>query len=174
MANLYIPRFWWITLLTVPFLFAFRRRAMEIKVKLLAQTANSTISSIEAGNYKAILVEDGARKVKVKHETRIPAGRYRIIKRTYGRIFEKYRADFGQEYVLELENVPGFTDILIHIGNSISDTSGCLLPNYEYYMSYGNYYGRESTQAYKDLYEIVRKAFDQGLEVFIDIDRSEP
>lgn len=55
---------------------------------------------------------------KVKGETAIPSGRYRIVLRQSPR--------FGR--VLPwLQDVPGFEWILMHAGNKTADTEGCLL-----------------------------------------------
>lgn len=55
---------------------------------------------------------------KVKGQTAIPAGRYRLTLRQSPR--------FGR--VLPwLQDVPGFEWILIHAGNKSADTEGCLL-----------------------------------------------
>ena len=48
----------------------------------------------------------------------IPAGRYRI--------WLRYSPKF-QMLLPEISNVPGFTDILIHAGNTEKDTLGCVL-----------------------------------------------
>lgn len=55
---------------------------------------------------------------KVKGQTAIPAGRYRVVLRQSPR--------FGR--VLPwLQDVPGFEWILLHAGNRSADTEGCLL-----------------------------------------------
>ena len=58
-----------------------------------------------------------ANEGKIPGATAIPDGRYRIIMRQSPK--------FG--YVPELLNVPGYTDVLIHAGNSDKDTAGCIL-----------------------------------------------
>ena len=57
--------------------------------------------------------------VKVKHETAIPYGEYQVVM-SFSNKF--------QVYLPELLDVPGFSGIRIHAGNSEVDSSGCLLP----------------------------------------------
>lgn len=57
-------------------------------------------------------------KIKVSGETAIPTGRYKIIINKS----PKFKRDLPR-----LQNVPGFTGILIHRGNTNRDTSGCIL-----------------------------------------------
>lgn len=57
-------------------------------------------------------------KVKVKHETAIPYGTYQVVMSF---------SDRFQKYLPELLNVPGFSGIRIHSGNTEVDSSGCLL-----------------------------------------------
>lgn len=56
--------------------------------------------------------------VKVLGETAIPYGTYEIV-RTFSNRFKKV--------LPELLNVPHFTGVRIHAGNSASDSAGCLL-----------------------------------------------
>lgn len=66
---------------------------------------------------------------KVMHETRIPAGRYRlVINRVLTDLTKKYQKNYSWfKYHIMLENVPGFTGIYIHIGNHDDHTSGCII-----------------------------------------------
>lgn len=74
-------------------------------------------------------LEDAPRAVKVPGRTRIPAGTYGIAVRTAGGFHARYAARFGALHrgMLQLADVPGFTDILVHCGNAAGDTAGCLL-----------------------------------------------
>ena len=74
-------------------------------------------------------LEDEFRTIKKFEETRIPAGTYFLSLRTHGGHHERYKRRFGTVHhgMIEIESVPGFTDVLIHIGNKDDDTAGCLL-----------------------------------------------
>lgn len=63
-------------------------------------------------------LEDTFRKIKIKHETCIPSGRYEIIMTLSTRF---------KRIMPLLLNVPGFDGIRIHSGNDAGDTSGCIL-----------------------------------------------
>ena len=76
------------------------------------------------------VLEDEVRKTKVMHETCIPEGTYRvgIHPNAAGRFVTAYKKRWDwHRGVMELKNVPGFTDVLIHTGNRDDHTSGCLL-----------------------------------------------
>lgn len=136
---------------------------MIFTVQNLAETKNSTASIIYLGDtFMGFVIEDGHRSTKDPGVTRIPGGTYATRKRTWGGHYESYRRRFGHEFVLELLDVPGFTSILVHIGNSVDDTSGCLLINTGFYKDSktGDYVGVQSTQAYLDFYETIKHSND--------------
>ena len=70
------------------------------------------------------------KEVKVAEKTAIPTGRYKI---DMGTISPKYclkpwyfkNCHGGR--VPRLVNVPGYSGVLIHIGNTAKDTAGCIL-----------------------------------------------
>lgn len=130
---------------------------LNLRVDLIDETKDSTVSSLYAnGNFLSFVIEDGHRDIKEWGKTRIPGGKYNVIKRRYGRFYERYKSQMGHDFVLELENVPNFTAILIHSGNTIKDTNGCLLPNEYYTKRDGNWVGSSSRSAYKKLYDIAK------------------
>jgi len=73
-----------------------------------------------SNSFNGFAVEDRVRApgVKVQDETAIPAGPYKM------RISKSVR--FGRD-LPELLDVPGFSGIRIHKGNSAADSSGCLI-----------------------------------------------
>lgn len=120
------------------------------------------------GEYECGILEDEPRMVKVYGKTRIPEGTYDINFRTSGRLHEKYKKRFAfHEGMLELQNVPDFTFIYIHIGNTHLDTLGCLLTG-ENFSPSGNYI-YNSTKAYEKLYLKVLENYDPGREFKISI-----
>lgn len=146
---------------------------MLLELFEIASTTNSTASLMAVdGRPLCFVVEDGARDKKVKHETRIPAGVFKILPRKSGSFFTKYAKAFGHKFVLHLQDVPGFEFILIHIGNTIRDTSGCLLVNRFVGLGVdGNFSGTDSTSVYKLLYSLAEAALERGEEIYIKINR---
>jgi hypothetical protein len=123
------------------------------------------------GAFECYGLEDEYRRDKVAEETRIPGGEYRVAFRTYGRHHERYEKIFADIHIgmLEITGVPGFTDILIHRGNTEKDTAGCLLVGDEV-----NNNRVEpgllsaSTSAYRRFYTKVADALANGEEVTIE------
>lgn len=147
---------------------------MELKMTKVSETKVSTVSKLEInGQFICFILEDGHRDIKEYGETRIPAGRYQIIQRYAGRHFEKYKDRFDHEWSLYIPDVPNFKWIMLHIGNTIKDTEGCLLTgNMVGYIpeddTFKVYY---STKAYLRLYALLKKAFDEKLQIWLTIKR---
>jgi hypothetical protein len=121
--------------------------------------------------FLAYTLEDEHRDKKVMHETRIPAGVYKITLQKAGRFHTKYKskfankgADWWQGSIL-VNDVPGFTGILWHIGNRQSATSGCLLLGLD--QKEIDWVG-SSTAAFERVYPIVRDAVMSGEEVTVE------
>jgi hypothetical protein len=92
---------------------------MVITVKRLYKTENSTIGEMLIdGVFECFTLEDKERPIKIKGETAIPKGTYRVI------INESNR--FKRLLPL-LIDVPNFEGVRIHSGNSNHDTEGCIL-----------------------------------------------
>jgi len=68
------------------------------------------------------------KKRKVPNETAIPTGVYEVTLKTQSQKFkDKINYQFCKGYLPRLKNVPGYSGILIHIGNWASDSAGCIL-----------------------------------------------
>lgn len=102
---------------------------MKIGVERFVSGERATLGLLRLdGAFHCFTLEDIYRPEKVAGETRIPAGSYSISVRTHGGFHRRYSNRFAfHQGMLELDAVPGFTDILIHPGNSHEHTEGCLL-----------------------------------------------
>lgn len=75
-------------------------------------------------------LEDQYQEIKVRAETRIPAGIYEIViqrEETPKTLSYRKRYPHWFKSHLMLKDVPGFIGIYIHIGNTDADTEGCIL-----------------------------------------------
>ena len=94
---------------------------MNIIIKRIFKGPDYTIGRLSIdGKYFCDTLEDTVRApgVKIPGKTAIPAGKYKI-KLTESLRFKKLMP--------RLENVPGFTGVLIHAGNTAEDSGGCIL-----------------------------------------------
>ena len=133
---------------------------MELNIVRIDQTENSTISKLWIDNkFMGFILEDGEHASKIHGQTRIPGGRYKIIK-DYS---TRFKYQFG--YCWHIIDVPGFSEIKIHKGNWITDTEGCLLPNREIGFDGSNYYGINSKSTYDPMMAMLRMEDSHWLDV---------
>ena len=115
-------------------------------------------------------LEDEYRTLKVSGETRIPAGKYRLGLRLTGSHHGRYRRKFPDIHngMIEILHVPGFTDILLHIGNRADDTAGCLLvgDTAEQNVTDEGRIG-SSTSAYLRIYPVIAQMIENRDRVWI-------
>lgn len=80
---------------------------------------DATLGELYINNhFFCFTLEDKVRDEKIKHETAIPAGKYEVV------------INFSERFKVLMPlllNVPNYVGIRIHPGNSIADTSGCIL-----------------------------------------------
>ena len=116
-------------------------------------------------------LEDERRALKVKGETRIPAGVYSIQLRKEGGFHEKYTKKYYGMHrgMLHITDVPNFEYILIHTGNTDEHTAGCLIvgDSQENNIILKDGFVGKSVNAYKRIYPSIAKAIEQGQEVII-------
>ena len=144
---------------------------MELKVYRYSSQSQTTLGALQIdGKFECYTLEDQHQDIKVKGETRIPAGKYNIGLRTVGGFDARYKAKFSfHKGMLQVLNVPGFEYILIHVGNDEDDTAGCLLVgNTANNNRLNKGFIGDSTTAYKKMYIKVLKAIESGLDVTIE------
>lgn len=119
---------------------------MELYLHRDTLLAGTTLGKLYInGVYECEVLEDLYRgnAPKVPAATCIPNGRYRV------RITPSPR--FKRDLPL-VENVPGFSGIRIHAGNTADDTEGCLLPGRKRGTINGRQAVLESTAAFNALF----------------------
>lgn len=107
------------------------------------------------------------KKIKVHGKTAIPTGTYTVTLDVVSPKFSKYKQyEFCQGKLPRLLNVPGFEGILIHIGNTETDTDGCLL------VGDNKVVGKvtNSTATFKELYAKMQEAVAKGEDITITIE----
>ena len=122
-------------------------------------------------------LEDERRALKVKGETRVPAGTYKIELRNEGGFHQRYTKKYPGIHrgMLHIVDVPNFEYILIHTGNTDEHTAGCLIVGdaQENNLLLPDGFVGKSVNAYKRIYPSIAKAISQGEEVtitYIDYD----
>lgn len=117
-------------------------------------------------------LEDEFREVKVKGETRIPAGKYEIvINKVNTPLTKRYQDKYSWfKYHLMLKDVPNFQGIYIHIGNRGDDSDGCILVGDSANNNrIGNGEISQSTACFIRLYSELYDYLEAGKKAFITI-----
>ena len=104
---------------------------------------------------------------KVYAETAIPTGTYNVrmdVKSPKYSSYSWYKNLCGGN-MPRLENVPGFSGILIHPGNTALDSSGCIL------VGKNTKVGQitDSKNTFSKLYKKMKKAYDKGEKITLEI-----
>ena len=106
---------------------------MKLELKRFSAGNDSTLGLMFVdGEFECFTLEDEYREKKVKGETRIPAGTYKVAKReVVSGLTEKYRSKYPWfDYHFMLHDVPNFQYVYIHVGNDDDHTDGCILVGY--------------------------------------------
>lgn len=137
---------------------------MELKLNRIFLGSSATIGELYIDKkYIADTLEDRVRPEgeKVYGKTAIPEGVYKVVL-SYSQRFKKI--------LPEILNVPNFTGIRMHCGNSSADSSGCVL--------IGTWNGEKedwisnSKVAFNKLMSLLQKAADNKEKITITINNS--
>lgn len=124
---------------------------MKIEVLRLFTDAAVTLSKIFIdGDFFCYGLEDPVREKKIYAETAIPEGIYKVGTRWSPKFSKKHNHD-----MLWVKEVPNYEYILIHWGNTIKDTAGCLLVGNRLGALNGQVAILNSLNTYKQFYEKV-------------------
>lgn len=128
---------------------------METKIIRIAQGKKSTLSQLYInGIFQCYLLEDKIRETKIPAETAIPNGNFKLKLNTYGAMNVKYKTAFGNVHqgMIEISELPNFSSVYIHCGNTIIQTAGCPLCGFGFQLINGDYQVLQSIAAYKMIY----------------------
>ena len=149
---------------------------MELEVLRFSSQSDSTsgllFENTNVGKkFLCYTLEDERRALKVKGETRVPAGTYKIKLRKEGGFHARYTKKYGGFHrgMLHICDVPNFEYILIHTGNTDEHTAGCLLvgDSQENNVIIKDGFIGKSGNAYKRIYPAIAKAIELNEEVTI-------
>ncbi|HWQ32535.1 MAG TPA: DUF5675 family protein [Blastocatellia bacterium] len=131
---------------------------MELVLNRKFLTDRATIGELARadGQHICWILEDVVRSAKIKGRTAIPAGRYRIGITMSPR--------FKRKLPLLLD-VPYYTGVRIHPGNSAEDTEGCLMPG----LVRGTNFVGQSRAAFDKVFSLIASALAKGEECWITI-----
>tara|TARA_R100000656_G_scaffold16637_1_gene15775 strand:- start:169 stop:645 length:477 start_codon:yes stop_codon:yes gene_type:complete len=158
---------------------------MKLKVLRFSSQEDSTsgllFEDTDLGlKFLCYTLEDERRALKVKGETRVPAGTYKLALRKEGGFHKRYKGKYGAWHrgMLHVTEVPGFEWILIHTGNTDEHTGGCLLlgDSQENNVIIKDGFVGKSGNAYKRVYSPIARNIEKGNEVtieYIDLDSNE-
>lgn len=124
---------------------------------------------LNENKFEAFTLEDEQRTKKVNGETRIPAGLYFI---KFQKIVTPKTISYRNRYDwfsfhLQIMNVPGFTNVYLHVGNYDTDTDGCVLLGLTADAELGTI--GKSVKAFKSFYLKVAPILEKGEQVSLRI-----
>lgn len=129
---------------------------MRTKILRVAEGKQSTLSHLYIdGIFQCYLLEDKIRTVKIPKQTAIPTGNYTLRLNTWGGMNAEYRQKFPKLHkgMIEINGLPNFSFVYIHIGNTYRQTAGCPLCGYGFEFVNGDYQVLRSKDAYQMIYQ---------------------
>lgn len=126
---------------------------MQLRLIRKPSTETTTIGELFVdGEFFCYTLEDKVRPVKIKSQTAIPSGTYKVI--------ITWSPRFKKQLPL-LIGVPNFDGIRIHPGNTHRDTEGCILVGEQVH-------GEsilQSKKAFNKLYDLISKSTDVSITI---------
>lgn len=146
---------------------------MELVLQRTHDNGSDTIGMLSNGTSQlCFILEDTFRVEKIKGETRIPAGRYRVQLRKVGTMHTDYANKYGKMHhgMLEITGIPNYSAVMFHIGNTKSDTAGCpLVGDSLMLLKPGVRQVQNSTACYKRVYPLIAAELVAGREVWVNV-----
>lgn len=153
--------------------------AREIKLQRIFSDNETTIGymvDLTDMSLQGYTCEDQRQVQKIMKETRIWAGRYKLVlNKVVTDKTKEYQKKFPWfKYHIMVENVKDFAGIYIHIGNNEKNTDGCILLGDTLHnlsipaIAKGNPL-TESTDAFERFYKKYFPILESGKEVYITI-----
>lgn len=132
---------------------------MKLTLKRYQSLNGTTLGRLFNGStFICFTLEDAVRDAKVFGETAIPAGTYDITVTMSPR--------FGKLLPL-VNNVPGYSGVRIHPGNTKRDTEGCILPGDT--VSHDGQTIYNSRIAFGKVMDLITKALNSKEQVTLEI-----
>ena len=133
---------------------------MLVELKRFKSDPDGTLGILSVdGDFRCFTLEDPPQEEKIPGNTCIPAGTYPLDLRTNGGMTQRYAKKYEHHRgMLWLRGVPDFQFVYIHIGNTVKDTSGCILVGTGANALFGRpdddlYFVSSSATAYENLYK---------------------
>ncbi|WP_209331852.1 DUF5675 family protein [Lunatimonas salinarum] len=119
----------------------------------------------------AYTLEDAHRDSKLAGKTRIPEGTYPLeLNRVETPLTQRYRNRFAWfDYHIEIMQIPNFSRVYIHIGNSHADTEGCILIADGVNAADPQKMITHSRLAFERFYKTLHPMLDQGEKLTIQV-----
>ncbi|TZF83919.1 hypothetical protein FW774_10710 [Pedobacter sp. BS3] len=128
---------------------------MRTKILRVAEGKQSTLSHLYIDDvFQCYLLEDKIRSIKIPKQTAIPTGNYTLRLNTWGGMNAEYRQKFPKLHkgMIEINGLPNFSFVYIHIGNTYRQTAGCPLCGFGFEMVNGDFQVLRSKDAYQMIY----------------------
>ena len=128
---------------------------MKTKIIRVAEGKQSTLSHLYIDNiFQCYLLEDKIRAAKIPKQTAIPIGDYTLRLNTWGGMNAEYRQKFPNVHkgMIEINGLPNFSYVYIHIGNTYRQTAGCPLCGFGFELVDGDFQIVRSKDAYQMIY----------------------